>query len=59
MSSGKRLGRRHDRHADLDGKIARRHLVAKPAHGVGLGPMKMMPFSAQASANSGLSDRRP
>jgi hypothetical protein len=25
----------------------------------GLGPMKMMPFSAQASANSGLSDNRP
>jgi hypothetical protein len=27
----------HDRHADLDGQIARRYLVAKPAHGLGLG----------------------
>ena len=25
----------------------------------GEGPIKMMPFSAQASANSGLSERRP
>jgi hypothetical protein len=32
---GQRLGGRHDRHADLDGEIARRHLVAKPAHGLG------------------------
>ncbi len=28
----KRFGRRHDRNADLDRKIARRHLVAEPAH---------------------------
>jgi hypothetical protein len=29
---GQRLGGRHDRHAGLDGEIARRHLVAEPAH---------------------------
>ena len=32
-----RIGGGHDRHADLDGQIARRYLVAKPAHGLGLG----------------------
>ncbi len=32
---GKRLGRRHDRNADLDREIARRNLVAQHAHGFG------------------------
>jgi hypothetical protein len=56
---GQRLGGRHDGHADLDRQIARGDLVAEPAHGVGRGPMKVMPASAQASANSGLSDKSP
>ena len=29
---GQRLGRRHHRHADLDRQVARRDLVAEPAH---------------------------
>ena len=29
---GQRIGRRDDRHADLDGEVARRDLVAEPAH---------------------------
>ena len=32
---GQRFARRHHRHADRDGKVARRHLVAEQPHGVG------------------------
>jgi hypothetical protein len=37
---GQRIGGRHHRHAGFDGKVARRHLVAEPAHGIGGGADK-------------------
>ena len=54
-----RIGGGHDGHADGDGEVAGADLIAELAHGLRLGPMKVMPAAAQASAKSGFSERKP